>query len=200
MREIIPDVFTWPWFSERFQYDFNGYLVADPGGAIVIDPVEMPDAVLDEIVRKKPSRIVLTNRNHFRAAARVREAATFARVAVHPADAAFVREKGVPVDDSLAPGDRVGPFVVVAAPGKSPGEVVLHWPERRILVVGDACVAPAPGRLGLLPAPVLDDAATLKTSLRRISEELDFDILLACDGHPILNDARAALRTLVATF
>ena len=42
-------------------------------------------------------------------------------------------------------------LTVVAAPGKSPGEVALHWPERRLIVVGDACVGNPPGELSLLP-------------------------------------------------
>ena len=196
MREIVPGVLTWTSFSERFGYDFNGHFVRE--GGICIDPVEPTDLELAQIVGDGVARIVLTNRNHFRAAAKLRER-TGARVAVHPADAAFVRDKGVTVDDALADGDRVGPFVVVGAPGKSPGEVALHWRERRILVVGDACVGPTPGTLGLLPAKVIDDAAELGRSLARLAE-LDFETLLLGDGHSILDGGRAALRALVATL
>ncbi len=39
MREILSDFFTWPWFSEPHGYNFNGYLIRDPGGNICIDPV-----------------------------------------------------------------------------------------------------------------------------------------------------------------
>jgi hypothetical protein len=31
----------------------------------------------------------------------------------------------------VKPGDKVGPFVVVDVPGKSPAEIALHWPERK---------------------------------------------------------------------
>ena len=27
MDEIVPDIFTWAWFSEPHGYNFNGYLV-----------------------------------------------------------------------------------------------------------------------------------------------------------------------------
>ena len=199
MREIVPGILTWPWFSARFGYDFNGFLVRRPDGNLCIDPVEPTDDDLATLAREGVSRIVLTNRNHFRAAARVRER-TAARVAVHPADTAFVRDKGVPVDDALAHGDRLGPFTVVPAPGKSPGEVALHWPERRLLLVGDVCVGNPAGRLSLLPESVIDDAAALRQSLRRIAAELDFDTLLLADGECILHGARAALQRLVATF
>ena len=145
MREIVPGILTWPSFSARFGYDFNGFLVRRPDGNLVIDPVEPTDDDLAALVREGVARIVITNRNHYRAAARVADR-TGARVAVHSADAAFVRDKGVTVDDALAPGDRVGPFVVVSAAGKSPGEIALHWAEKRILVVGDACVGNSAGR------------------------------------------------------
>jgi glyoxylase-like metal-dependent hydrolase (beta-lactamase superfamily II) len=198
MRELVAGIFTWDWYSERFHYDFHGFFVPLAEGNLVVDPVEMPAPVAEELGRRGVSRIVLTNRNHFRDAARLK-AATGARVAVHPADAAFVREKGVAVDDALEIGARVGPFTVVDAHGKSPGEVALHWPERRLLVVGDACVGPKPGELGLLPAAVIDDLPALQDSLRRIAG-LDVDALLLADGHPILAGARAALEKLVQSW
>src|SRR6202007_1846602 len=119
-KEILPGILTWPWFSQRHGYDFNGYLLRD--GAVCVDPVEMDGAVLEELAREGVSRIVLTNRNHFRASMKVREK-TGAQILIHPADAAFARERGVVVGGELADGARVGPFTVVAAPGKSPGEV-----------------------------------------------------------------------------
>ena len=65
-------------------------------------------------------------------------------------------------------GDKIGPLVVVGAPGKSPGEVVLHWPERKILIVGDAVVGDPPGRCKLLPEKVVDDPARLRESVRSL--------------------------------
>ncbi|MDB4970044.1 MAG: uncharacterized protein JWN44_5733 [Myxococcales bacterium] len=199
MRTLVADILTWPSFSERFGYDFNGFFVRRPDGNLVIDPVEPTPEDLELLVREGVARILITNRNHFRAAARVREA-TGARVAVHAADAAFVREKGVTVDDALVGGERVGPFVVVPAAGKSPGEVALHWADKRILIVGDACVGNPPGRLGLLPAAVIDAPEELRQSLRRLAAELVFDTLLLADGECILRGGRSALQALVATF
>jgi glyoxylase-like metal-dependent hydrolase (beta-lactamase superfamily II) len=190
VREVIPGVLTWSAFSERFQYDFNGWWI----DGIVVDPVAPDDEA--ELVRRGAQRIILTNRNHFRAAARVREL-TGARVAVHPADAAFVREKGVIVDDELAYGERIGGFVVVDAHGKSPGEIALHWPERRLLLVGDACVSPPGKGLALLPPAVIDDLPALRQSLARLAG-LDFDTLLVGDGVWWEHGGKAALQALVA--
>jgi glyoxylase-like metal-dependent hydrolase (beta-lactamase superfamily II) len=200
MIEIVPGVFTWSWFSERFQYDFHGTFVPHPSGNVCIDPVETSDAVLDELARLGVARIVLTNRNHTRACNKVR-ARTGAKVAIHPADQGFARQSnGAEIDEELAIGQTVGPFTVLAAAGKSPGEVALYWKERRILVVGDACVGNPPGKLGLLPEKVMDDPSALRRSLRRLATEVDFDVLLVGDGVPILRGAREALAALVTSF
>jgi glyoxylase-like metal-dependent hydrolase (beta-lactamase superfamily II) len=199
MKEILPGILTWPWFSQRHGYDFNGHLVRQPGGNICIDPVAMSEDVLDEITREGVAHIVLTNRNHVRDSARLR-ARTAARLWIHPADAKHAKEQGAAIDDDLQVDQKVGPFVVLAANGKSAGEIALYWPERKILVVGDACVGKPPGACALLPETVMDDPATLRQSLRRLAAEVDFDALLMGDGAPILNGGRAALRALVATF
>jgi glyoxylase-like metal-dependent hydrolase (beta-lactamase superfamily II) len=197
-REIVPGILTWHWFSERNGYDFNGVLLRHGEGNVAVDPVEMQDDVLDELARAGVSRIVLTNRNHFRAAAKLK-AKTSARVAVHPADAAFVRGQGVEVDEDLAIGARLAGFEVLDASGKSPGEVALWNAERRILIVGDACVGKPPGALALLSPKVIDDLPRLKDSLRRLAE-LPVEIVLVGDGAPLLRSGREALQALVRTF
>ena len=198
MNELLPGVFTWAWFSERHGYDFNGYLLRAPGGNVCIDPVEMSDAVLDAIAAEGVAHIVLTNRNHTRASARV-QARTGATIAIHAADAAHARAQGVTIDRELAFGDTVGPFVALDASGKSPGEVALHWPARRMLVVGDACVGNPPGACALLPEKVIDDPVALRASLARLAT-VDFDALLLGDGHALTTGGRAALAALVASF
>jgi glyoxylase-like metal-dependent hydrolase (beta-lactamase superfamily II) len=126
-------------------------------------------------------------------------ARTGARTAIHAADASHARKEGAQLDDDLNPGAKVGPFVVVGVPGKSPGEVVLHWPERRILLVGDAVVGDPPGRCKLLPDKVVDDPARLRESVRGLLA-LDFDAMLVGDGVPIATFAKERLRELVDSF
>jgi glyoxylase-like metal-dependent hydrolase (beta-lactamase superfamily II) len=198
VREILPGVLTWPWFSQRHGYDFNGTLVLHASGNLCIDPVEPTGDVLDRLAKEGVARVLLTNRNHTRAAARVREL-TGALVAIHPADAAHAREQGVRIDAELAVGERVGPFRVVGVPGKSPGEVALHDAARRLLVVGDAVVGNPPGALSLLPDRVMADPALLRASVASLVE-LDFDALVVGDGASIASGARERLRELVATF
>jgi glyoxylase-like metal-dependent hydrolase (beta-lactamase superfamily II) len=198
METIAEGIRTWSWFSTPHGYNFNGLLIAHPQGNICIDPVEASSADFEEIFRAHPTRVLLTNRNHVRAANRVREHSG-ARVAIHPADAPHARSQGAVIDDELRVGERVGPLVVVGVPGKSPGEVALHWPERKILIAGDAVIGNPPGRCGLLREQVMDDPAGLRESVRNLLS-LDFETLLVGDGVSILSGARERLRDLVATF
>ena len=198
MQEILNDIFTWPWLSESHGYNFNGHLIRHAEGNLCIDPVEPGEEGLDEVAHLGVTRILLTNRNHSRAANKVRER-TGARTAIHPDDAAHARNQGTVLDDALAVGTTIGPLVVVGAPGKSPGEVALHWSERRLLIVGDAVIGNPPGCCGLLREQVMDDPHRLRQSVRRLLD-LDFDTLLVGDGQPILEGAKARLEELVATF
>jgi glyoxylase-like metal-dependent hydrolase (beta-lactamase superfamily II) len=198
MRELLTDIFTWPWFSEPHGYNFNGHFIRHAGRNLCVDPVEPSEEDLAELARQGVARILITNRNHSRAANKIR-ARTGARTAIHPADAPHARKEGAELDDELNPGDKAGPFVVIDSPGKSLGEVVLHWPERRILLVGDAVVGDPPGRCKLLPDKVVDDPPRLRDSARGLLA-LDFDILLVGDGVPILQSAKERLRELVDSF
>jgi glyoxylase-like metal-dependent hydrolase (beta-lactamase superfamily II) len=198
MNEIVTDIFTWAWLSEPHGYNFNGYLVRHAEGNLCIDPVPPDSADLAEIVRMGVTKILLTNRNHSRAA-NVMRTRTGAKTLIHPDDAAHARSEGAEIDGDMNVGEKVGPVTIVAVPGKSPGEMALHWPERRLLIVGDAVIGNPPGQCGLLREKVMDDPARLRQSVRTLLD-LDFDALLVGDGTPILRDAKARLRELVATF
>jgi glyoxylase-like metal-dependent hydrolase (beta-lactamase superfamily II) len=198
MREVVSGIYTWPWFSEPHGYNFNGHFILHAGGNLCIDPVEPSEEDIAELVRLGAARILLTNRNHSRAANKVR-ARTGARTAIHPADAPHARSQSTELDDELRIREKIGPLTVVGVPGKSPGEVALHWPERNILIVGDAVVGDPPGRCKLLPEKVVDDPARLRESVKSLLS-LDFDILLPGDGAPILQGAKERLRQLVNTF
>ncbi len=198
MHEIVKDVLTWTWFSERHGYDFNGYLIRHRGGNLCIDPAELSATALEDIAAEGVARILLTNRNHSRAANGVR-GRTGAPTAVHRDDAAHARGEGAEIDEYLAVGESIGPLKVVDASGKSPGEVAFHWPERRILIVGDAVIGNPPGACALVPDRVMDDRRRLQENVRALLD-LDFNTLLVGDGVSILTGARDRLAALVASL
>ena len=198
MREILTDIFMWSWFSEPHGYNFNGFFIRHPAGNLCIDPAEPGEQTLNELARQGVARILLTNRNHVRAANQVRRV-TQAPTVIHPADATYARSQGAELNDALQVGEKVGPLVTVGVPGKSPGELAFYWPERKILFIGDAVIGHPPGRLGLLRESVMDDPLRLRESVRRLLD-LDLDVLLVGDGEPVLQDAKARLIDLVHTF
>lgn len=198
MREIVEGVFTWSRFAEPQGYDFNGYYLPYETGNLVIDPVEPDGADLERLAKEGVAKILITNRNHTRAANTLRDA-TGAKTVIHASDADHAQKQGCVIDEAFSVGDSWGPLLVVPAAGKSPGEVALYWAERRLLFVGDAVVGIPPGRLSLLPEEKLDDPARLRESLRTLLQ-VDFDSILTGDGVPILTGAKQALQDLVDGF
>ena len=198
MHEILPGIFTWSRRSEPHGYDFNGHLIVHPQGNLCIDPVEPDAETLGRLAGLGVASIVLTNRNHSRAANVVR-ARTGGRTLIHPADAERARGQGAVIDGDIEVGASIGPFTVTDAAGKSPGEIALHWPAREILVVGDAVIGNPPGACSLLRDSVVDDPPRLRRAVTRLAT-LDFDTLLVGDGTSIPTGAAAALKALVATF
>jgi glyoxylase-like metal-dependent hydrolase (beta-lactamase superfamily II) len=198
MREVLEGIHCWSRLSEPHGYDFNGYFLTLPSGNLVIDPVEPQDADLKRMLAEGVANILLTNRNHSRAANRIREA-TGAKTLIHKDDSRHARSQGCEIDGDLLVGSQVGPLHILSAAGKSPGEVVLYWRERRLAFVGDLVIGNPPGRCSLLPDEKMDDPARLRASVRTLLD-LDLDTLLMGDGVSIMTGARAALRNLVAGF
>lgn len=195
METILGDILTWSWYSEPHGYNFNGLLITDPAGNLCIDPAETTDDALNELVRRGVARILITNRNHVRAANRVRER-TDARTYIHQDDAAYAKGQDAALDGELHIGETIGPLDIIGVSGKSPGEVAFHWPQRKILIVGDAVIGKPAGRLSLLSERVMDDPARLRRSLRQLLD-LDFDTVLVGDGVPVLVNAKERLKELV---
>jgi glyoxylase-like metal-dependent hydrolase (beta-lactamase superfamily II) len=198
MRELSPGILAWSRFSRAHGYDFNGTLIIDPGGNLCVDPVEPSEEESEQLVAEGVERILLTNRNHTRAANRVREL-TGASVEIHASDADYARKQGVGIDATLEAGGRVGPFALVGVPGKSAGEIALHDPSRRLLIVGDALIGNPAGRLSLLPDRVVDDPARLRASVRGLLA-LEFDAIIVGDGVWIPSGAYQALEQLVRSL
>ena len=48
------------------------------------------------------------------------------------------KHRPCPIDESLSEGDTVGPVQALHIPGHSPGHLGFHWPERGLVIAGDA--------------------------------------------------------------
>lgn len=188
MIKLLDGAYMWSWLSPEKGFNFNGHLLKGPHGLVMVDPPALTadDLAFMDAASLKPDALVITNRNHLRAREDV-----LARwkipVILHEAE---VEQAGVPCDWEVEDGDDVYGLKVVSLPGKSPGEIALFWAESRVLLVGDALIAPS-GKIKTVPDDKMDDPALLRRSLKRLME-LDFDVLLVGDGDPILKGAKAA--------
>jgi glyoxylase-like metal-dependent hydrolase (beta-lactamase superfamily II) len=99
-----------------------------------------------------------------------------------------------PVDHFVHEGDRIGPLRVVFAPGHSPGHLAFHWPERSLLIAGDA-IATWPEWSAGWPAFNLNERQH-RESLRRMAE-LEADIVAVGHGEPVASGAAERVRDLV---
>jgi len=193
MIRLLDGVYSWSWFSPEKRFNFNGHILKTQHGTVIVDPVALTkdDLAYIEAAGLKPDALVITNRNHLREREAVRDRWEIPTI-LHDLEA---ESADVRPDWNVEDGDDVYGLKVVHVPGKSPGEIALFWPERRLLLAGDALIAPY-GKVKTVPEEKMDDPSLLKRSLARL-KALDFDALLVGDGDPILSGAKAAAGTLL---
>ena len=69
MKQLLPGIWQWSWFSEEKQLDFNGLFLHVGEHKIVIDPPPMT-AEASTLIRRQGQLdyIIVTNRDHAREA------------------------------------------------------------------------------------------------------------------------------------
>lgn len=191
MKKVFDDLYLWSVFNETRQLDFNGHLWVRPQGNVLIDPVPMIQSDLEQLERLGGAAwIVVTNQDHERQTAFFRQR-THAKVAAHSQDAVAL---SVPVDHPLEDNEEILPGLkaIHLRYGKSPGEIALYWPDKKLVLSGDLVVGAPVGRFTLLMDEKLQDPPRAALELRKLLA-LDFAHLLVGDGHAILYQARERL-------
>lgn len=107
----------------------------------------------------------------------------------------FVRVHPTPVGTPLQDGDRLGPFLVVHAPGHTPGEVAFFEPTRKLLFSGDAVVE----REGHLALPAARFASNLEQAVGSLDRlrALGAETLLPGHGRPVTKNVASLLDELI---
>jgi uncharacterized cupin superfamily protein len=190
---VLPGIATYArWQADRSMY-FNSWFVEGDGGNFVVDPLE-PDADdLAFIDAKGLAAVVITNRDHERAAAAFVERYTVPVIASSP-DAA---EMAVPAARIVADGDSVYGWTVVMFDGfKTPGEFALVHRDTRSAITGDAFWGAPAGALTLMPDAKLADPATAALSARKLLTRRVAHLLVG-DGFPIFHRASEALNAML---
>ena len=185
MKQILPDIWQWSWFSEEKQLDFNGLFLVIGEHKILVDPPPMTAEARAVVHRHEPiDYIIVTNRDHIREAA-VYQAELRCQLRTPEADAVQMDVKPTKTytDGELLPG---GIWAIHLKDQKSPGESALFIERGRgVLIVGDALIGNPPGSVRLLPAERYVDVQKAKDGLRRLLK-YNFDSLLVGDGASIL--------------
>jgi hypothetical protein len=192
MKQLLPGIWQWSWFSEEKQLDFNGLFLGIGEHKIVVDPPPMT-AEASTVIRRQGGLdyILVTNRDH------AREAAAYqtefrCQLYVPDSDAAQMDVKPTKTfrDGELLPG---GIWVIHLQDQKSTGESALFIPQGKgTLIVGDALIGKPAGSVSLLPAEKYADREKAKEGLRRLLK-YHFDVLLVGDGASILHGAKQAV-------
>lgn len=196
MKQLLPGMWQWSWFSEEKQLDFNGLFLMVGEHKILVDPPPMTAEAGTFIRRNGPvDYIIVTNRDHAREAASY-QAEFKCQLQVPDADASQMDLKPTKTfkDGELLPG---GIWVIHLTDQKSPGESALFIQQGRgVLIVGDALIGKPAGAVSMLPAEKYADAAKAKEGLRRLLK-YHFESLLVGDGTSILAGAKPAVEQLL---
>lgn len=197
MKAILPHISEWSWFSEEKQVNFNGHLLTVGEHRILVDPPPM-NANDMALMRQGgfPDYIILTNRDHEREAAPLREAFN-CQIMVPELDA---KEMTLSIDKTFKDGELLpgGIWVVQLSHQKSPGESALFLQQGKgVLIVGDGVIGDPPGSLRLLPPEKYANFAQAREGLRRLLK-YNFDSLLVGDGTSILTGAKPVLEQTLA--
>jgi glyoxylase-like metal-dependent hydrolase (beta-lactamase superfamily II) len=192
MKQLLPGIWQWSWFSEEKQLYFNGHFLTVGEHRVLVDPP--PLSALDKAQIKQAGHVdylLLTNRDHEREAAACQKEFG-CRIMVPEIDAPQMTIKADKTykDGELLPG---GIWAVHLQDQKSPGECALFIQQGKgIVIVGDALIGKPLGALAMLPAEKYADIAKAREGLRRLLK-YTFDAVLVGDGAPILTGARQAV-------
>ncbi len=175
--------------------DFNGFFVESEAGNFVVDPIDPDEATLQKLRERGVAAVVVTNRDHQRAAEQL-VAATGAAVIASTREAPLL---SVPVDRIVQDGDDVFGWRVIATDGaKTAGEIALYNRALRTLVVGDVLWGTPVGTLTLMPDSKLADPLRASLFVRRLCG-LSIENVLVGDGAHVFGNGRDCLiRTIEA--
>jgi glyoxylase-like metal-dependent hydrolase (beta-lactamase superfamily II) len=197
MKQLLPGIRQWSWFSEEKKLDFNGLFLTVGDHRILVDPPPMTAGDMAQARRGgQVDYILITNRDHEREAAAMQKE-FHCQVWVPAADAP---QMAVKPDKTYKDGELLagGIWAVQLNDQKAPGESALFIQQGKgILIVGDALIGRPPGSVAMLPAEKYADAAKAKEGLKRLLK-YNFDTLLVGDGASILTGAKSAVEKFLA--
>lgn len=186
MKKLTQDIYQWSVFNEEKDLNFNGLYIQTPEGAILIDPPPMSEEDVAEVESLGvPHAIYLTNKHHTRGTEEHEK--RWPLDVIVPEDDVSLME--IAHDGTYTHGDFILEVLqAIHIPhAKTPGECAFYWPQKKVLIIGDAFVSKDSG-LAMLPDDKFKDPNLAREGLR-VLKGLDYNILLPGDGAPLLENA-----------
>jgi hypothetical protein len=194
VEELLPGVWHWTAYHEGIRQDVHSHYLEGPRA--LFDPMLPKEGLGWFEGRRRPERIVLTNRHHLRHAERFVEAFGCPVLCTEAGLHEF--GEGDPPVEGFAFGDEVAPGVTALEVGAiCPDETALHVPGSSLVAIADGVIRYG-DELSFVPDFLLGDDPEgvkegLRASFRRLCDRVEFDNLVMAHGDPVVGGARKAL-------
>ena len=192
--QVRPNLAIWQTYDKTAKADLFSSALTVQDGVFVIDPIEIADHPLDQLIGTRPiAGIIVTNGNHFRSADTYMSRFSVPLFAHRNS----LPKRAPPGFIEISDGSRIGnELEVIMIEGAGPGEVALyHAGDNGTLIVGDALINFEPYGFALLPEKYCENIKQMRESLRKLLR-YDAERVLFAHGMPILSGATARLRQL----
>lgn len=192
ISEVLPGVFRWEAYSPTHKVELTSHAILRDGAVFIFDPIPLADAAKQSLLEQgKLTAIILTNQNHERAALDWQQALQV------PVYASSMAKLEIPAVERISPAQTEWHgWQLHHLAGGAGGEIAFRWPERSLVLLGDAVVNLPTRRLELLPDKYCENPAALRTSLRGLVAE-PFSTLLMAHGMALTGDASTRLAGLL---
>ena len=191
-------LFHWSAYDPACKCELSSTALLTTGGAlVVIDPIPLAGPAWRELLAAGPLRaILLTNGNHVRDAARLREAYQVPIVTA-PLTRRDITE--LKPDIALMESELLYGIAPVSIPGATAGETAFFCANAFVLIVGDAVINLHP-EIGLefLPAKYCVDAEQNRASLQKLNT-FAFHTITFAHGSPVTSGARQKWQALLSS-
>ena len=189
---ISPGYALWHTCDRKLKAELFSTALVAGNELTIIDPIALPSAHQTELESLgRVARIVITNANH------ARDAARFAHCYSAPIFAPPELSAELPNSHGLQDAHAIGRLRVIRIEGAAEGEFALYHPDDAgTLIVGDALINFDPHGFTLLPRKYCTDQKQMIQSLRKLLD-LDFARIFFAHGNPIMIRARERLESLL---
>ncbi len=195
IEAISPSLHIWQCYDSRVKADLFSSAIDTVDGIYLVDPIPLPSGVLNAfIAQRQVAGIIVTNANHFRAAARFSDSLLAPVLTNAMAEA----EDECTRAGKLIAGDRCGGELhVLEIRGAAPAEIAIFCErDGGAMIIGDALIHFDPYGFDFLPEKYCTDPAEMRRSLQHLLE-YRFERMLFAHGTPLMDSARARLEKLL---